>query len=213
MRGIDTFTLKMIGLVTMLIDHIGMILFPKVFVLRLIGRLAFPIFAYTLVEGFCYTKDIRKYLLRLGVFAILSEIPFDLARRGTVFSLKSQSVMFTLLFGVLMLYAYLRTRSMVGRILVILVFLLLAELCHTDYSSMGLLMIFVFYQLREEKLFKAVGITIINVILMGGAQSLGAFAMVPISLHNRKQGIRAKWLFGLFYPAHLLVLYLLSRVI
>lgn len=213
MKGIDTFTLKMIGLVTMLIDHIGMILFPDVILFRIIGRLAFPIFAYVLVEGFCYTKDIHKYMLRLLIFALISEVPFDLATKGQVFSLESQNVMFTLLLGILMLYFYLKTRSLVGKCMLLILFLLIAEFCHVDYSSMGLAMILVFYLLRDEKLQKTIGITIINLILMGGVQAFGALAMVPISLHNRRQGVRAKWLFGFFYPAHLLVLYLLSRVI
>lgn len=213
MKGIDTFTLKMIGLVTMLIDHIGMILFPDVILFRIIGRLAFPIFAYVLVEGFCYTKDIHKYMLRLLIFALISEVPFDLATKGKVFSLESQNVMFTLLLGILMLYFYLKTRSLVGKCMLLILFLLIAEFCRVDYSSMGLAMIWVFYLLRDEKLQKTIGITIINLILMGGVQAFGALAMVPISLHNRRQGIRAKWLFGLFYPLHLLALYLISRVI
>lgn len=212
MKGIDTFILKMIGLVTMLIDHIGMILFPDIILFRIIGRLAFPIFAYVLVEGFCYTKDIYKYMLRLLIFALISEVPFDLATKGKVFSLESQNVMFTLLLGILMLYFYLKTRSLVGKCMLLILFLLIAEFCHVDYSSMGLAMILVFYLLRDEKLQKTIGITIINLILMGGVQAFGALAMVPISLHNRRQGVRAKWLFGFFYPAHLLVLYLLSRI-
>lgn len=212
MKGIDTFILKMIGLVTMLIDHIGMILFPDIILFRIIGRLAFPIFAYVLVEGFCYTKDIHKYMLRLLIFALISEVPFDLATKGKVFSLESQNVMFTLLLGILMLYFYLKTRSLVGKCMLLILFLLIAEFCHVDYSSMGLAMILVFYLLRDEKLQKTIGITIINLILMGGVQAFGALAMVPISLHNRRQGVRAKWLFGFFYPAHLLVLYLLSRI-
>lgn len=213
MKGIDTFTLKMIGLVTMLLDHIGMIFFPNIILFRVIGRLAFPIFAYVLVEGFCHTKDIYKYMLRLLMFALIAEVPFDLATKGTVFSLESQNVMFTLLLGILMLCFYLKTRSLFGKCMLLIMFLLIAEFCRVDYSSMGLAMIFIFYQLRDEKLQKTIGITIINLILMGGVQAFGALAMVPISLHNRKQGLRAKWLFGFFYPTHLLALYLLSRMI
>ena len=86
MKGINTFTLKCIAIISMLIDHIGMVLFPEQLIFRMIGRLAFPIFAYVLVEGFFYTKNINKYLLRLGVFAIVSEVPFDLAYSGKWFS-------------------------------------------------------------------------------------------------------------------------------
>ena len=60
--GLNTFVLKMIAIVTMLIDHVGVVLFPQYFILRLIGRMAFPIFAYTLVEGFIHTRDVSKYM-------------------------------------------------------------------------------------------------------------------------------------------------------
>ena len=71
---IDSFTLKMIAMLSMLADHIGAVLFPEQILFRVIGRLAFPIFAYTLVEGFFYTHDIKKYMCRIGILALLSEI-------------------------------------------------------------------------------------------------------------------------------------------
>ena len=67
----------------MLIDHAGAVLFPQYEILRIVGRLAFPIYAYTLVEGLVHTHDVKKYMLRLGAFALISEIPFDLAFFGS----------------------------------------------------------------------------------------------------------------------------------
>ena len=81
MRGLTSFQLKCIAVVTMVIDHIGAILYPGDLIFRYIGRIAFPIFCFLLVEGFFHTHDRIQYMIRLGIFAILSEIPYDLAFR------------------------------------------------------------------------------------------------------------------------------------
>ena len=148
---INTFTLKMIAIVSMLIDHMGAILFPQYIILRYIGRIAFPIYTYTLVEGFMHTRDIKKYMVRLGIFALLSEIPFDLAFRGSVIYIQKQNVFFTLFLGVLMLYLLLKSRNRIQSAALVLAILLLSEFLRTDYSSMGLLMILCFYVFRDNK--------------------------------------------------------------
>ena len=102
MKGLNTFTLKMIAIISMLVDHIGHIFFPEVMIFRIVGRIAFPIFAYVLAEGIYYTKDITKYMMRLGIFALLSEIPYDLAIMGSMLEFSHQNVFFTLFFAVLM---------------------------------------------------------------------------------------------------------------
>ena len=96
MKGINTFTLKVIALLAMLCDHLGHALFPELIILRIIGRISFPIFAYVLVEGFYYTRDVNKYMLRLGVIALLSEIPFDLMASQKILEFGHQNVFFTL---------------------------------------------------------------------------------------------------------------------
>ena len=89
----------------MIIDHTGAVLFPGELMFRYIGRISFPIFCFLLTEGFFHTKDVRKYMLRLGIFAVVSEIPYDLAFRGTVLEFEHQNVFFTLFMGVVMMYA------------------------------------------------------------------------------------------------------------
>ena len=101
---LDSFQLKWIAIITMLIDHVGAIFFPGNLVFRYVGRIAFPIFCFQLVEGFFHTRNIEKYMLRLGIFAIISEIPYDLAFRGNILDFEHQNVFFTLFLGILMLY-------------------------------------------------------------------------------------------------------------
>ena len=98
--GLDGFVLKSIAMVAMLIDHMGAVLFPQYLGMRMIGRIAFPIYCFLLVEGAMHTSDIRKYELRLFLFALVSELPFDLAFQGTI-DFNHQNVFFTLLLGVI----------------------------------------------------------------------------------------------------------------
>ena len=210
---INTFTLKMIAIVSMLIDHMGAILFPQYIILRYIGRIAFPIYTYTLVEGFMHTRDIKKYMVRLGMFALLSEIPFDLAFRGSVIYIQKQNVFFTLFLGVLMLYLLLKSRNRIQSAALVLAILLLSEFLRTDYSSMGLLMILCFYVFRDNKVMKLLGVAAINVFLMGRVQVFAIPALIFIALHNGEQGPKCKKFFYGFYPVHLLALYLISVII
>ena len=210
---INTFTLKMIAIVSMLIDHMGAILFPQYIILRYIGRIAFPIYTYTLVEGFMHTRDIKKYMVRLGMFALLSEIPVDLAFRGSVIYIQKQNVFFTLFLGVLMLYLLLKSRNRIQSAALVLAILLLSEFLRTDYSSMGLLMILCFYVFRDNKVMKLLGVAAINVFLMGRVQVFAIPALIFIALHNGEQGPKCKKFFYGFYPVHLMVLYLISLII
>jgi len=101
--GIDAFTLKMIAAVTMLIDHVGYIFFPQYVLLRIIGRISFPIFAFLIVEGFMHTRDVKKYIFRMIIFALITEIPFDFAFYGT-FNWGHQNVLVTFLLALVAMY-------------------------------------------------------------------------------------------------------------
>ena len=106
-----------------------------------------------------------------------------------------------------MLYLALKAPTNLQRIITIVAMLIIADLLCTDYSSMGLLMIFWFYQFRENKIVKYIGIALINALCMGGIQIYAILSLIPIALHSGEQGRKCKAFFYGFYPVHLLVLY------
>lgn len=211
--GINTFTLKMIAIVAMLLDHIGAVLLPQYIILRMIGRIAYPIFAYTLAEGFVHTHDVKKYMMRMGILALLSEVPFDLAFFGKPLEFGHQNVFFTLFLGLVMMYLMSKAPITLRGLLCMAIIMALGEFLRTDYGMMGLFMIYWFYQYRDSKAVKAVWIACINVFLMGGVQAFAVLALIPIALHNGKQGPKWKGFFYGFYPVHLLLIYLLSMIL
>ena len=213
MKGINTFTLKMIAIVSMLIDHAGAVLFPQYEILRIVGRLAFPIYAYTLVEGLVHTHDVKKYMLRLGAFALISEIPFDLAFFGSALEFSHQNVFFTLFLGIVMLYFTIKAPTTFWQFMYTIGFFLISEFLRTDYNSMGLLMIFCFYYFRNQNVTKYLLVALINILFMGGTQVYAVLALVPIAMHNGNQGPKCKKFFYGFYPVHLLILYFISLII
>lgn len=213
MKGINTFTLKMIALIAMLCDHLGHTLFPQLSILRIIGRISFPIFAYVLVEGFFYTRDVKKYLTRLGLMALLSEIPFDLMASQKVLEFGHQNVFFTLFLGIFMLYLMSRTVNPLLQFAYAGIAMVVAEFLKTDYRYFGILIILWFYYWRLNKWVKYLGVTAIMLLLKGWVGCFTALALVPIALHNGKQGPKCKWFFYIFYPAHTLVIGLISLII
>lgn len=210
--------LKIIACITMLIDHIGAVLYPEVVILRMIGRIAFPIFAFLIAEGYYHTKNPRKYLLRLGLFAIISEIPFDLAFNNKVLEFSHQNVFFTLCLGLLAihLFTYFYSRQQVFASGSVIICMLIAFVLRTDYSLFGILLIFAFYKFRDDKILRY--IIPIMVLLAMTVMSLRwdivachLISMLFIYLYNGKKGYSLKYLFYIFYPAHLLVLFLINN--
>lgn len=222
--GFSGDTLKWIAMVTMLIDHLAITgLNPYgpnyeiiYLVMRGIGRLAFPLYCFLLVEGFNHTKNYRKYVIRMAVFALVSEIPFDVTMFGSLFYWEYQSVMVTLLIGLLGLGAYrwcVNRRYPIYAIMVLIAAVVTGWLTNCDYGAEGVLLIFAFYLLQHEKVTRAV-VLAIWCVLMGGLEIYGAFAVIPIALYNGKRGNSGKWFqyFGYaFYPAHLTLLWLLDK--
>lgn len=194
-------------------------------VMRLVGRIAFPIFAFLLYEGFVHTKNIKKYLLRIGILALLSEIPYNLVvsavntGSASVFYPQLQNTVFTLFLGLLTLCGMKHfesmdispkatIRQMLGQLLVVCAAAVLAILCRTDYSYLGILLIAVFYFFRNSKKLQI----ILGCILFLGNNVASLLAFIPIGMYNGMllRSKKFQYFFYIFYPAHLLVLYVLS---
>lgn len=324
-KGISGSTVKIIAVVTMLIDHVAAALFTRILIsrgfyyaagneqrliewmkangllfivtqlMRLIGRLGFPIFCFLLVEGFQKTRNVKKYAFRLGLFALISEIPFNLAFTGRVWASGYQNVYFTLLIGLLALWAfntiakinpakwlqvllsiggilllppraalvvynivtsvinflaglfgigvrvyernlplfggiyivclgvmlavwgtyrhkkkYDKAWRMCGAMAALAVAMVAADLLQTDYSGMGVLTIAVMYALRKNKVGSMAG-GCVTLTVMSLSEITAFFTLLPIAFYNGERGLKMKYFFYIFYPAHLLIIWLICR--
>lgn len=217
--------LKIIGMVTMLIDHIGaFILLPWIqagngndnfeqweliyTIMRSIGRLAFPLFCFLIVEGFIHTRDVKKYMTRMGIFALLSEIPFDLAKSGVILEWSHQNVMFTLLAGLVAIWGIKNFQQAHLRILIVVGCLFFANFLQTDYSYFGVAVVIILYVLRDFRFYQSVA---------GALSFTGSwFAMPSFVLtyfYNGEKGKLNSKLFYAFYPVHLLILAFIAHLL
>lgn len=227
-RGLSGSTLKMIAIVTMLIDHIGAAVIARLFkigpqpqelytiysVMRDIGRIAFPIFCFLLVEGFLYTHSRLKYVLRLSMFALISEIPFDLAFSGKMFEFGYQNIFFTLVIGFLTIWGMhvVTEKREWNPLLRVLLWLpigfagmMLALLLQTDYDAKGVLCIIALFLFRNQRSYQILA----GCVAFGWFEPPALIAFIPIAFYNGSRGWNLKYVFYLFYPVHLLVLYLI----
>ena len=215
---LDGTTLKIIAMVSMVFDHVGDMFFPSVMWPRMIGRLAMPIFSFFIAEGFAHTRDKKKYLGRLGLFALISEIPFDLAFDGRL-GLGHQNIMLTFFLAVSALLLFDRIRGgngpegeriPVGKtvlgVLAIAGIAALALLLRADYTVFAVVAVFLFYVLRQKHplLRSGVGVAFLALTRTMGYYVATGFSLIPLALYNGQKGRGLKWLFYAFYPGHLL---------
>lgn len=181
-----------------------------------IGRLAFPIYCYCLVEGFFRTGSRVKYAGRLALLSVISEVPFDLAFFHTVFMTEYQNVFLTLLLGFLMMWGMEKLNEWISnvwlngfcRILLFLAVALAAEWISCDYGWKGILALMLLYQFRYQR-----GMQILAGCIAFIWEPTALLAFIPIALYNGQKGKQKKLLFYGFYPVHLLVLYFLAEVL
>ena len=217
--------LKTIALVCMIIDHMAYFFAEKfsmpVFtagaskitayrLMRWVGRISFPIYCFLLVEGFLHTRDRKRYALRLLVFALISEIPWNLAHTLKL-TYGGQNVFFTLFLGCLAMicieqFSQDRLKQLISLIALLVVSLVLKA----DYGITGLCFIIMIYALREHRVLQAaVGCGMLSSTWIAG------LAFIPINLYNGERGFikgRAlQYCYYAIYPLHMLLFYFIRR--
>ena len=236
LKILNSNALKIIAMILMLLDHMWGTIIPGNQWMTLVGRMAFPIFAFLIVEGYIHTSDYKKYIKRLLIFGLLSEIPFNLIYTGSIIFPFHQNVLFTLVLGLLIIHEIdkiinnkeikLRVKS----ILKILLFLLITIIGFVDYGITGVLTIVVFYLFREFKfawLGQLISLILLYIVFFKGQsiiinifnyeyflpiQGMGVLSLILIWLYNGKKGNNSKllkYIFYSFYPVHMLMLYLI----
>ena len=227
--------LRLMALLFMLLDHLWATVVPGNFWMTCVGRLAFPIFAFQAVEGYCHTSDYRRYCRRLLIFGLISEVPFNLMLTGSWIFPFHQNVMFTLLLGLMAIRqidkrsaATSRKEKLVCSITFFLI-ILVSVVTFPDYGALGVLNIVAFYIIRGNSMekvlqlfvmvaihwfgFEGMMIPVFNSALEIPQQAFAILALIPIWLYNGEKGNGGKVLqFGsyLFYPLHMLALWLMQ---
>ena len=231
---LTSFALHIMAMVFMIFDHLwGVFATDGYLWMTCIGRLTYPIFAFMIVEGYFHTKNLKKYVLRLLIFALISEIPFNLVMSSSWIAPLHQNVLWTFLIGILLIFLnekankkalWVRALVLLGTILL---GCLLGIITFVDYNHGGVLIILMFYVFRERKWWALLGqivcLYFISVEVISGqfipielfgktfelvVQSFCVLALIPIWLYQGKQGPYNKairYLYYGFYPAHLLL--------
>lgn len=238
--GITSAALHILAMALMLCDHMWAVLFPEAEWLTCAGRIAFPIFAFLLVEGYFHTHDLRRYMRRLLFGAVISEVPFNLIYSGSVMYPFHQNVLWTFLLALLLIRLIESIRKRFKPVPAVLLssgagFLgfLAGYAAMVDYFGVGILTVLLFYCFRKRKLSNFLGqlvcMYILNAGILGGyyyelnfagfrielvQQGLALLALLPIWLYHGRQGWHSKVFQTFcyaFYPVHMLVLFVIRK--
>ena len=230
----SAFVLKLIAVISMLFDHSGYLIFGQSSFFNYIGRLAFPIFAFQVAEGYTHTKNLKKYILRLSIFALISQIPYTIFYK-VVFNDFGMNVMFTLLFGLITISIFDQINQKFVGLASLFLFSLLAQFLKLDYGAYGVVIIFLFYVFKDNAVLKFTSfilatfiryfaellpygiLTTLNTLSTINPISIYALctisSIMPIILYNGKKGRDMKYFLYLFYPIHLLIISILYIIL
>lgn len=225
---LSTTKIKILAVLLMVIDHIGVAFFPDIMTFRIIGRLAFPIFVYLVVQGYFLTTNFNKYAIRLFLLALISEIPYDFFMYGEWFTMKSQNVCFSLLLALYFVRFYDNFQKVNQRLIIVTLFSALAFWLKVDYLWLGTLYAMVFYFkikinlsiIRQTIMFGLFSLTYATVFFL---QPFAVLALIPITLYNPSykddKGTvvrlfnRNKKYYYLFYPIQFVILTIVYFII
>lgn len=240
--------LKKLAMGTMFIDHAAVALIYNCGLgevspffetlgkaMRLIGRMAFPLYAFLLVQGFLYTRDWKKYVARVAMFAVISELPYNLVVGKKFLYPAEQNTMFTMAVGLLcmkmvsdlekferssgnswrtgrgntsqLMHVGRKWFHWFGTVMVAGVGITVAEVWHMDYGMYGILLLMVFYEFRFRPVEQLMGGCVVLLLMYQNYYAFAAWiAIFLISRYNGERGRKMGYLPYIFYPAHLLVL-------
>ena len=226
-KCLTNFDLKLIALIMMTIDHFAVLFHPFGYpFLRSMGRLSFPIFAFLLVEGYIHTKNFKKYISRIFLLALISEIIDDYVFSKQIINFSINNIFFTLGFGLIVLYLIDKSTLIIEKYvkekidfyiikylvisLIVLTFSFFSFILNISYDIYGILLISLLYIFKDKKLILYLSIILITILYPYPLQIFSLFAFLLIYFYNGKLGRKSKYFFYLYYPSHLIVLYLLS---
>lgn len=211
----------------MVIAHVNYFFVINNDILFIIGRIAFLLFAWLIANGAHHTKNIYSYLKRIFLFAIISQVPFILANQKINPDYWRFNILFTFALSLLVIIVFRKTKNLLARGGFLLLILLFAELIKTDYGAEGILSVVMFYIFFNSK-FKTIVSQIalysigalVNIYFLTNKSIENISYYLPylllalpfIYFYNGKEGIKAKYLFYIFYPLHYLIIYLLLNL-
>ena len=228
----SSFYLKMIALVTMIIDHTGVVFFSNNLIFRYIGRLAFPIYSFFISQGIKKTSNIKKYLKNLFLLALISEPFYDLYFYGKINLFYKTNTVFTLFFASLGLYFYKKSINFSQKYFSLFLGIFLAYIFKSDYNILGIILIYIFY-FNDDKIKNLLyGICWVTIKYSNNLLALSSynfntlskqyifniinlyfFTVVPFVIllyYNGKRGFKLKYTFYIMYPLHLFILYIIK---
>lgn len=228
--SMTTFQIKIIAIVTMVIDHIGFFFFPQMFLLRAIGRISLPLFAWLIANGAYHTHDINAYARRIFIFAVLSQVPFFLANTFVTSSVLVLNVLFTLFIGLVAIKYIKKTSDKKLWIFITLICGLAGNFFQTDYGWFGVASIvsfYIFFTNKKYLILSQVGVFALSIFIQIWVNFFthtlfpfsittifyelpGLFSLFFILLYNQKEGIKVKYFFYIFYPVQYVLFFLIK---
>ncbi|HOZ54507.1 MAG TPA: TraX family protein [Clostridia bacterium] len=221
----SSFILKILAMIFMICDHSAKSILTGATPLYLVGVCSFPIFAFQIVQGYINTSNLKNYIKRLFTFALVSQIPFMLFLSTFTNNIFRLNIFFTLILGLLALYFYSLKINNFLKFFIILFLIFIASYFRVDYGAWGVTLILMFYIFRENKILlgllyvilciiKYINILILHFnIFFFGLFAFTISALIAILLYNGKKGKHLPTFFYMFYPIHLLVIYLIHVII